>query len=187
MATKRARTSSIPVPAPITGRPPAHGWGGWRPGAGRKPKGAFSGVSHLARPRITRATAALVTFALVPGLPSLRERAAGAVVRRALGAVHGRRGFRLLAPALFPEHLHLVVHVKSTAALSHAMKSLCVRLARGLNGAWGRRGDVFADRYEVRVLRDERELRAAKARPCAWRLPPGTALRNRPPSCRRLP
>lgn len=187
MTTKCARPGSILVPAPVPDRPPTHGWGGPRPGAGRKPKGAFSGVSHLARPRITRATAALVTFDLVAGLPSLREHAAGAVVRRALGAVHGRRGFRLLAPALYPEHLHLLVHVRSTGALSEAMKSLCVRLARGLNGVWGRRGDVFADRYEVRVLRDERELRAARRSPCTWRLPPGTTLRNRPPSCRRLP
>ena len=187
MTTKRARPDSIPVPAPVPDRPPNNGWGGPRPGAGRKPKGAFSGVSHLARPRITRASAVLVTFDLVPGLPSLRERAAGAVVRRALGAVDGRRGFRLLAPAVFPEHIHLLAHVRSTNALSDAAKSLSVRLARGLNVVWGRRGDVFADRYEVRVLRDERELRAAKSRPCTWRLPPGTTLRNRPPSCRRLP
>ena len=34
-----------------------------------------------------------------------------------------------------------------------------MRMARGLNRLWGRKGKVFADRYHDRVLRTPREVR----------------------------
>ena len=41
------------------------------------------------------------------------------------------------------------------------MQGLCIRLARQLNRAQGRRGTVFADRYHSHVLRTPSEARGA--------------------------
>ena len=49
------------------------------------------------------------------------------------------------------------------ARLEVGMQGLAIRIARGLNRLWGRKGKVFADRYHDRVLRTPREVRNALA------------------------
>jgi hypothetical protein len=41
------------------------------------------------------------------------------------------------------------------------LQGLLIRLARGLNKLWGRKGKVFADRYHDRALKSPREVRNA--------------------------
>ena len=41
------------------------------------------------------------------------------------------------------------------------MQGLLIRVARGLNRFWERKGKVFADRFHARVLRTPREVRNA--------------------------
>jgi hypothetical protein len=43
------------------------------------------------------------------------------------------------------------------------MCGLLVRVAKGLNRAWSRRGKVLADRYHARILRSPHEVRHALA------------------------
>ncbi len=43
------------------------------------------------------------------------------------------------------------------------MKSLTRRLVHAVNGVFGRRGPVLADRYHLRILRTPREVRRALA------------------------
>src|SRR5687768_16091006 len=60
-------------------------WGGKRAGAGR-PKKVGAGMSHLARPRLSRHRPVHVTVRVVRGLPSLRSRPLRRVLFRAFGA-----------------------------------------------------------------------------------------------------
>lgn len=138
-------------------------WGGKRPGAGRKPKGAKAGVSHRQRAPLASRFPVHVTLRLDRGLPRLRRKAAYAVLRRCLLRSNDRVGFRLCQYSVLNNHLHLIVEAKGRHELSRGMQGLCVRVARGLNRLWKRSGKVFADRYHDHILRTPREVRHALA------------------------
>src|SRR5688572_25933590 len=150
-------------------------WGGKRSGAGRKPNGARSGVSHLARPELKARHPVHVTMRVLPEICSLRH--IHRSVKQALIAGCGKRtgsreqagsdnnahtSFRLIHFAILSNHLHLIVEAEETRALSRGLKGLAIRIAWAVNRAMGRkRGKVFSDRYHGRVLKTPRETNAA--------------------------
>lgn len=141
-----------------------HPRGEKRPGAGRKPKGPRALVSHKTRLTLARRFPVLVTTRLRPGFPSLRRSAAFEVLRAAFSASIGcteRHGLRLVHFSIQSNHLHLIVEARDESALARGMQGLLVRIARGLNRVWKRRGSVFLDRYHAHVLRTPREVRNA--------------------------
>lgn len=60
-------------------------------------------------------------------------------------------------------HLHLVMEPRDAQALSIAMQGFAIRLAKGLNRIWRRKGRVFASRYHARALTTPLEVRRALA------------------------
>lgn len=142
---------------------PFRGWGGRRAGAGRKPKGARAGVSHVERPAVSRHLPLHVTLRMVRRLPSLRSEAILHEVRRALAKGKERFGMRVVHYSVQDDHVHLVVEAADRRALTRGMRGLDVRLARGVNRAVGRTGRVLGDRYHARALRSPREVRNALA------------------------
>lgn len=60
-------------------------------------------------------------------------------------------------------HLHFIVEAKDREALARGMKGLAIRIAKGLNRIWERRGRVFADRYFDHILRTPLEVKRALA------------------------
>lgn len=143
------------------GLPFGPGWGGSRPGAGRKPKGPRPGVPHRVRAPRTGREPVHVTMRLRGGLPELRARDALRVVWRCLVRGRDRFGFRLVQFSVQRDHLHLIAEAPDRLCLARGMQGLAVRIARNMNQHWGRRGTVFADRYHDHVLRTPREVRAA--------------------------
>jgi hypothetical protein len=135
-------------------RQSARNWGGWRPGAGRKPKGERAGVTHARRPRRPSGKPLILTLRVVPGLPSLRSEDALAAIRSVLAESSSGRAFRVVERSIAPDHLHLLARARSARALARGMIGLTVRLARRLNRLWRRSGKVFADRYSARELGD---------------------------------
>jgi putative transposase len=123
--------------------------GGKRRGAGRKPKGTRAHVSHATHETLVGRHPVLVTTRLHAGLPSLRRAEAFEIVTTALaGSVAGadHHGMRVVHFTVQSNHLHLVVEARDARSLSRGMQGLLVRIARGLNRLWRRRGSVFADR-----------------------------------------
>jgi hypothetical protein len=104
-----------------------------------------------------------VTLRVEVGVPSLRQRAAFSRIVAAFRNGSHVPGFRLVHYSVQEDHLQLLVEAQSASVLSRAMQGLSVRLARGLNGLFARRGRFFADRYEARVLCTPREVRDALA------------------------
>ena len=135
-------------------------WGGRRKGAGRKPKGKKAGISHRARPRVTRHQPVHVTVRVERCYRNLRNRERLAVVRRAFAGAQ-REGFRITDWSLQKDHIHLIAEANSSNALSRGMQGFSVRVARGLNTLSGRSGTVFVDRYHLHVLTTPREVRNA--------------------------
>lgn len=139
-------------------------WGGWRPGAGRKPsKRRNKRVLHRARPRVTRRCPLHITLRVRRELTSLRVKARCQVIRQAFAAACSYDGVRIVDWSVQANHLHLIVEADSAQQLARAMQGFCVRVAKGLNRLLGRKGSVFQERYHQRVLGTPREVRNARA------------------------
>jgi len=134
-------------------------WGGARRGAGRKPKGERSGMSHRSRPTHAASAPVQITTRLHAGLGSLRRPEELALIRRALARSRAEGTFQVVHHSVQSNHLHLIVEAQDRVALSLGMRGLLVRIARALNRLWRRRGSVFADRFHERELRTPREVR----------------------------
>ena len=136
--------------------------GGARKGAGRK-KLPGAGLTHRVREELPKGCPVHVTVRLVDGLPSLRQWTEYELLRECFRAGRERFGFRLVHYCVLANHLHLIVEAKDRQALTRGMQGLLVRIARGLNRLWKRKGRVFADRYHDHVLKTSREVRNALA------------------------
>ena len=137
--------------------------GGARPGAGRKPVGARAGVPHRARSPLASRFPVHVTVRVKEGLPPLRSKGVYAALRAAFCAGCDRFGFRLTQYSVQRDHIHMICEAKESRALARGMQGLLIRVAKGLNRLWERRGSVFGDRYHDRVLRTPLEVRRALA------------------------
>src|SRR4051794_9798519 len=83
-------------------------WGGKRNGAGRKPKGVRAGVSHVARPALSRHHPVHVTWRMLPHVWNLRSRRCFTAIAASLA--HARRsvGFHIVHFSVQGNHIHLV-------------------------------------------------------------------------------
>ena len=78
-----------------------------------------------------------------------------------LGSARERFGMRIIHFSIQGNHLHLIVEVDDTTALSRGVHGLAIRIAKRINALLVRRGPVFVDRYHAHVLRSRRETAAA--------------------------
>ena len=135
------------------------GRGGYRAAAGRKPGRRSLKVPHARRPDLSRHQAVHVTLHLCEGLPSLRRPRSSRLCETVFRAERDRKGFRLVHYAIRSNHLHLVCEADHRQALSRGIQRLASRLARRLNGALGRAGPSFRDRFHGRVISTPRQMR----------------------------
>jgi REP element-mobilizing transposase RayT len=141
--------------------------GGAREGAGR-PRTRLHlglegpGVPHLVRPEFAARYPVHVTHRVVPGVGYLRSYRFGQAIQRALKAAAEHLGMRVVHYSIQGTHLHLLVEAEGAVALSRGMQGLSTRLARRINGASGRRGKVFVDRYHAVILKSPRQVANAR-------------------------
>ncbi|MBK7399985.1 MAG: transposase [Myxococcales bacterium] len=131
--------------------------GGRRPGAGRPVKAGSE--SHRRRPPVSAAHPLHVTLRVAQHVWNLRAQRCLRPIDAALRALHSGERARVTHFSVQGNHVHLVVEARDGAALSSAMRSLTIRIARGLNEVMGRRGRVLASRYHARALRSPTEAR----------------------------
>lgn len=118
---------------------------------------------HVLRPGQSARHPVHLTTRVRAGLPSLRRSDMHGLVFDTLRAGADRFGFRLIEFSVQSNHFHLLVEVPDREALTRGAKGLLVRLAKQLNKWWGRKGQVFPDRFHARALRSPREVRRALA------------------------
>jgi REP element-mobilizing transposase RayT len=138
-------------------------WGGARVGAGRpKSQKKRSYVPHVARPAVARSRPHHVTVKFVHGTWNLRSQRCFRPIRDALATVKRERaGVRIVQFTVQHNHLHLIVEADDRASLSGAMRSLLIRVARGVNAVMGARGRRVRERYHEHILRTPAEARNA--------------------------
>jgi REP element-mobilizing transposase RayT len=156
MAKKHQRKRHIQLTLDQARRPMGHG--GWRPGAGR-PR-TRKGVSHEAREPVSANHPQHVTFRLVDGLPSVRQRKLVAELRRCIASAH-RENFRIIEFSIEANHMHFIIEASDNTARARGIQGLKTRLATCVNRYLGRTGKVFAERYHARALKTPREVRLA--------------------------
>ena len=156
----RARCRQLDLGLPRK-QPKRPGWGGRRDGAGRPRRPGRRRVPHVARPSLAARFPVHVTVRLRDGLPRLRNFELAKVLRRAF--VHGcdRGRFRICHFSVLGNHVHLICEAADARALARGVAGWKVRVARGLNGEWDRRGEVFEDRYHAEILRTPTQVRNA--------------------------
>jgi putative transposase len=72
-----------------------------------------------------------------------------------------REWFRVIHFSVQSDRVHLIVEADDEIALSRGLAGLSIRLARVINRAAGREGNVFGERYHARELATPRETRDA--------------------------
>ena len=136
-------------------------WGGYRPGSGRRPKNGVSGVSHHTRPELSGRHPIQITLNTKLELGTLRKKRVVAVLRDGLVEGCDSGVFRICHFSIQRHNLRFLVEAHDRQALSRGMQGINVRLAKALNRLWSRNGSVFADRYDMRVLKNGRDVRAS--------------------------
>ena len=118
-------------------------------------------MSHAARAPLAARYPVHITVRLKRGLPPLRRRPEYRGLLESFQAGCNRFGFRLIHYVVLGNHLHFIVEAADRSSLSRGVQGLLVRVARGLNRLWCRKGSVFADRYHDHILRTPTEVRNA--------------------------
>jgi putative transposase len=136
-------------------------WGGARKGAGRPPREAQPGVSHLRRPLLKSRFPVHATWRMRGDVWNLRARRCLRVLQRAF-----RRGskddFQIVHYSVMGNHIHLLVEASDRRALALGMQGLGIRIARGLQAVMGRRGHVIKERYHARILETPTEVKRVR-------------------------
>ncbi len=162
MARARKRHVQQSLPLPKT-------WGGKREGAGRPPKGKRASERHKTRPRLLASQPVHVVCRVTRDVGSLRRRHMYAALRDATIVTGSGEDFRIVHFSIQGTHLHLIVEAAGRTALSSGMKAFLISAAKRINRAVSkrtgerRRGQVFTDRFHMRILKTPREVRNAIA------------------------
>lgn len=135
------------------------GWGGARPGAGRKPRDpSRPRVPHVRRVAQDGRTPLDVILRAMPGLPAFDEPRLARLVEEVIRDIKAKEykgEFRILDVKVHPTELHLVVRASSIrdrkghSPLRSGTSAVAIAFARRLNMMLGRKGKVWEIRYEV--------------------------------------
>jgi REP element-mobilizing transposase RayT len=136
-------------------------WGGAREGAGRKKTGKCLDAPHRVRPALSKHHPIHVVLRTRKDVSRLRRGPVLRAIDRALRHVLGQHAFRVVHMSIQHNHLHLLVEAEDKDALSHGMRSLTISAARAINRVLGRKGRVFAYRYNATPITNPRQMRNA--------------------------
>jgi len=149
--TRRTRQTKLPF---HSGR-----HGGAREGAGRPRKAGRRRVVHRKREGFSSARPLHVTIRVVDEVGVLRKRKRYQVLHEVFCQT-ARKGFRICHYSVQDDHIHLIVEASNRAAMSSGMRSVNVRIGKGMNRKLGRdSGTVIADRYHEEHLGSPRQVR----------------------------
>src|ERR1044071_1907257 len=134
-------------------------WGGKRAGAGRPARRYRSSELHIARERFDRVRPFHVTLRAVDDARGWRTAGVYHAVRNALEAANRRDGFGIVHASIQDNHLHLISEASSDLNLSRGMQSFQISVAKRVNRALGRCGQLFDDHYHPVAIESPTQAR----------------------------
>ena len=117
-------------------------------------------MPHRARPAHVAAHPVHITLRAVTAIRCLRSDRVYPAVRRAITAA-SREEFRIIHFSTQEDHIHVIAEAEDGRMLSGGVRGLTIRLARAVNRALSRRGQVWDGRYHARALTTPRAVRHA--------------------------
>jgi REP element-mobilizing transposase RayT len=147
-----------------------------RKGGRKAPPGQRPSEPHKTREAFRPSEPVHVTMRVVDAIGRLRMRATYQAVREAMFVVYPREDCRIVHLSIQDNHLHVLVEADGRTALARGMQAFQISAAKHINAAvssagswWERRhmrtrpkrrkGQVFADRYHVEVIRSPKQAR----------------------------
>jgi REP element-mobilizing transposase RayT len=115
------------------------------------------------RPELSPDRPVHVAIRVRDGTLRLRFKKCFRIVRTALVAASLKIRFRLLAYSVQGNHLHLIAEADDKFALSRAMRSLSIRIAKRINQLMQTRGQRIPKRYMLSVLKTKCDVNRALA------------------------
>ena len=94
-------------------------------------------------------------------VPRLRNFELCKILRRAFVYGCKKNAFRICQFSIQGNHIHLLCEASTAVARAKGIQGWAVRVARAINGACGRSGEVFDDRYHVEVVKTPTQMRNA--------------------------
>ncbi len=155
MSRRKLRPKQLELTGTQRRAAPTHG--GYRPGAGRK-RIHDELIAHRRRPAVSPRIPVHVTVRMAERVWNLRSERSFKIIERALFSTANRPGARFVHFSVQGSHMHMLVEASDARALSSAMRSLGIRIGRGLNQLMGSAGKVIDHRYHARSLRTPTEV-----------------------------
>ena len=151
-----------------------------------RPRKHDPGVAHARRPEHLARLPLHITLRVERHVWNLRSRRSFKVIERAFWGAMNRSSAKICHFSVLGNHIHMIIEAADRAVLSSAMRSLGVRLGKGMNRVMRSRGRVVAERYLARELRTPSQvaraaLRARQLRPARSRVgrtPPRAVRRS---------
>ena len=110
-------------------------------------------VPHRTRPQFKSRFPLHVTLRIRRDVRAMRTQHCFKAMERAFWTGGNKYGLRLVHFAVMNDHIHMMVEAEGKESLSKAMHALNIRIARAVNRAQQRRGNVLADHYHADILR----------------------------------
>ncbi len=133
--------------------------GGKRKGAGRK-KIHPNLLPHTKRPPISIHHPLHIVIKLKEGVATLRKKDCYKLFRDSVKEA-AAYGINVVHFSVQSNHVHLLAESRSRSLLASGMKSLTIRLAKGINSIHGTIGKIFIDRFYLHVLKTPTEVKEA--------------------------
>lgn len=155
--SQRRNKNSIAAQVAFKG---VNGWGGKRPGAGRKNKSGE--VSHGKREKVDYRKPLHLTLKLRDKRWNLRcGEVSAAFKSSAVGAK--AFGLKILHYSLLKDHLHILVEARDNDQLTRGMRSFGARFAKAIRKIVGGSGSVFKGRFHLQLITNPTQMRNALA------------------------
>ena len=119
------------------------------------------GIAHVRRPTVSPRIPVHVTLRMESHVWNLRSKRCFRIVERALFMTANGLSAQIVHFSVQGNHIHLLVEADDKRSLSRAMRSLAIRIARGINTLMRTSGKVLAHRYHARSLKTPTEVRNA--------------------------
>jgi hypothetical protein len=118
-------------------------------------------VAHVRRPDHKSDLPLLVTLTVEERVSTLRSRRSFRVIERAFWGAMEHSSARICHFGVRGKEIVMIIEAADRAMVTAAMRSLGVRVGKGMNRVMGTRGRVVRDRYRARPLRTPAQVRRA--------------------------
>jgi REP element-mobilizing transposase RayT len=128
---------------------------------GGRPASPRSFARHVKRRPVSHRHPHHITLRMRKHVWNLRSQRCFRRIAHALKGVQPRVGFRIVHFAVLGNHVHLLAEAEDRSSMTNGVRALAIRIAKRLNKMMHRRGSLYVNRYDERILKNPTTVRNA--------------------------